>query len=394
MNLEKFKIKSPKLYPQKCMICKTYNNNTLFEYNYYETFPDGTFFQQNNNYTLCKKCYFIYRNPTVSQKSRNKVYQKAIIDDPNKKIKKNLRLDDHENMFKSFIKQDFLKKNSKVLEIGCGNGSLLDRISKYYSISYKNIYATELSKPLLKFLKKKKYNISSNLNELLKDNFFKIIILDNVFEHLSNPLAELKKLKKHLKDDGVIYCSIPNILKTRSNISDPFNHEFNYLYNNFKHIVMSSGLKIKKIKYQKFWMNSVLEKSTKFQSKDYFVNKSTLKEINLVKKFLDKNDKNKRKILMKIKKLSKKKVFFFGAGNHTLSLIDSIKHLPIDIMGIIDNNKSYHNKLRFGNKIICPKTINKKKFDKIIISSRAFQKEIYMQLIDLGIEKEKILKLY
>jgi len=44
------------------------------------------------------------------------------------------------------------------------------------------------------------------------NNFFDVIILGDVLEHLIDPWTTLKKLKLYLKDDGIIVASIPNFL--------------------------------------------------------------------------------------------------------------------------------------------------------------------------------------
>ena len=47
-------------------------------------------------------------------------------------------------------------------------------------------------------------------------NYFDVIILADVLEHLSDPLEVLKRLKAYLKSDGEFLISMPNIRNAKS----------------------------------------------------------------------------------------------------------------------------------------------------------------------------------
>ena len=40
---------------------------------------------------------------------------------------------------------------------------------------------------------------------------FDLIILNHVVEHFSDPIANLKKIKKHLNPQGIVYIAVPNV---------------------------------------------------------------------------------------------------------------------------------------------------------------------------------------
>ena len=85
---------------------------------------------------------------------------------------------------------------------------------------------------------------------------------------------KIKNHKNFLKKNGKIYCSIPNILKTRTNISDPLDHECNYLLSNFKYVFEKSGYKIEKFKYRYYWLNSLILKTKNLKYFKFKTNKS------------------------------------------------------------------------------------------------------------------------
>jgi len=103
--------------------------------------------------------------------------------------------------------------NSKrVLDVGCGDGSFSLKIQNFT----KNIvYGIDVSETAVKLSIKKGINaIKCNINyERLpfKDEFFDIIFMGEVIEHLSNPDFAIKEIRRVLKDKGVLILSTPNL---------------------------------------------------------------------------------------------------------------------------------------------------------------------------------------
>lgn len=100
-----------------------------------------------------------------------------------------------------------------ILEVGCACGGTLLGIKNIYNSS--KLYGIELNK--------NSAEIASLIAEMLdadveKDDlaypeeYFDYIIFADVLEHMSDPWAALKNLRKHLKSDGKILISLPNIM--------------------------------------------------------------------------------------------------------------------------------------------------------------------------------------
>ena len=113
-----------------------------------------------------------------------------------------------------------IKRSSKVLDVGCGGGVVLRHLVKKSNF----VYGIELS--LKRAIKIKnvfnnKVTISeANIEERseFKENFFDIIILSDVIEHVVNRFDAMKELKRILKPNGIIVILTPNLAKIRNRL--------------------------------------------------------------------------------------------------------------------------------------------------------------------------------
>jgi len=106
-----------------------------------------------------------------------------------------------EREWEKFIK---LNKNSRILQIGCGPEDVIN----YFSIGKR--YAID---PLADFYKEKfdlnyhSFLFSKGRAEKLpfKDNYFDVVILANVLDHVEQPEKALSEIKRVLKEKGIFY---------------------------------------------------------------------------------------------------------------------------------------------------------------------------------------------
>lgn len=98
-----------------------------------------------------------------------------------------------------------ISKNMTILDVGCGDGSLIDALnwSGYKSLMGLDPYLKEnLIKNGFKLLKK-------GIDELKGDKIFDVIMLHHSFEHVENPSEVLLHIKRLLKKDGLCIIRIP-----------------------------------------------------------------------------------------------------------------------------------------------------------------------------------------
>lgn len=102
------------------------------------------------------------------------------------------------------ISNNVLKKKNNILDFGSGSGVNLDILKKYGKVDVheKNDFARSI-------LKRNK-NVQKTFNSLkLRKNYYDIILLADVIEHIENPKILIKNLKKFLKKDGQLLVTVP-----------------------------------------------------------------------------------------------------------------------------------------------------------------------------------------
>lgn len=110
------------------------------------------------------------------------------------------------NIIIKTIKSIKIKNNSRVLDVGCGTGSLL------YLLENRNLglelYGMDISEKMLKIAEKKlnktKLIIASafDINKKFKENFFDYIFVVDAFHHIPEKEKIMKKFYKILKKNG------------------------------------------------------------------------------------------------------------------------------------------------------------------------------------------------
>lgn len=102
-----------------------------------------------------------------------------------------------------------LRPESRVLEVGCGSGSLLSRIKPY--VAY--CAGVELHTPFVDFIKNDLAieAFAVDVNKLKLEQKFDLIISISTLDHLPNPLETLTSMKNLLAPSGRIYLEIPNL---------------------------------------------------------------------------------------------------------------------------------------------------------------------------------------
>jgi len=203
---------------KKCPVCNSkivkeiyscrYTKNPIKRYleNFYKDRMESQYLL-NEFFVLvqCNNCEAIYQKYIPNMFFMKIIYGKWLstkkednIDDRTIKIREHIREI-------SIIKEMIRKKNNlKFLDYGMGTGEWC-LAAKSVGIE---VFGLDLSKELVD--RARIYGIKTLNEKDLKKHSFDYINTEQVFEHISNPLQTLKKLRKSLTPEGIIKISVPN----------------------------------------------------------------------------------------------------------------------------------------------------------------------------------------
>lgn len=160
----------------------------------------------------CKKCGLIYSNPRPKQSIISSYYPDEYwdIDNQNGTIETRLKIFAHRFINKISFKMTIPSKpGGKILDIGCGDGKELLKLQE----DGWQTYGVEISDLAAEYVRENYgLNVFTGIVEDagFGDEFFDVIILSHVVEHLSDPKTTLAEINRILKKDGILVISAPN----------------------------------------------------------------------------------------------------------------------------------------------------------------------------------------
>jgi 2-polyprenyl-3-methyl-5-hydroxy-6-metoxy-1,4-benzoquinol methylase len=104
-------------------------------------------------------------------------------------------------------------KDKKIADIGCGLGFIYNRLLPEIQTNYYGFDGADLSNPSFNYQKVDLDNFKSD-----KHNFFDVVLCFETLEHLTNPYNCLFEIKNILKENNLLYISIPHPLTQHNTI--------------------------------------------------------------------------------------------------------------------------------------------------------------------------------
>ena len=222
--------------------------------------------KQDNFYLHTESDSFFERN-----NKKNNLFLKNI-------SKQNIR-DNKKQIYNLIIKNYKFKKKTKVLEVGCYFGDLLQYIKKNHGCS---VYGIEPSKKACKFAKKF-FSLKIENNTFLKSNFFNfkkknyqkldVIIFDDILSWVDRDviLPTFGVIDWILKPNGIIFFRdfLPN-----KNFAHPNHHWRNKNIYNFKYKDGHKSFFLKSGKYEQVYNRKYFSKkmqNVKIRNKDSMI---------------------------------------------------------------------------------------------------------------------------
>ncbi len=377
--------------------CRGCNNGNLSEIYFNRPSPVGeAFLKKKDLNAITNKLYPI--NLVICNKC--KLCQLDVVVDPKILYKNYLYLTStsfellshFKNTSKLLISKLNLKKNSKILEIGSNDGSLLN----YFKIKGFDVIGIEPAIPATKASRLKgiktlnKFFDKELVNSFIKNaQSFELIIANNVFANIDNINQWLRQIKMILSNSG-------SFVFESSYLADVlFNDVFDFIYH--EHLSYFTVTAVNNLcRKNNLVLFDIDHISTKGGSIRYYITKDKSKIISKkIKKYLDKEkntklfnkisfnklkeriNREKTKLNNFIKKNSDKNIIGFGASISCITLIYEFE-LEKKINLLVDDNKIKQNTFSPGSsiKILSPNKYKFNRNDIILILPWRYQKMI------------------
>ena len=198
--------------------------------------------QKKNEYfnlVRCNNCGLVYLNPRPKKESISSYYPNEYIpynidgQDLAERLAKTIlggyykmeksTLDKIKSLLAELIYSPIPNDNrGKILDIGCGSGTGLYNLKKFGW----DVYGLDISQKAVDFAKKKLglKNIQQGFIEdkTYPEEYFDVIIMSHIIEHLADPKKTLIQVKKILKKDGTLIITTPDFSSPFRSIFGPF----------------------------------------------------------------------------------------------------------------------------------------------------------------------------
>lgn len=100
--------------------------------------------------------------------------------------------------------ENFIKKEAKILDLGCGSGFVPETLKKYFQA---DIFGVDIED--LRVVKQFPFQIFDGKKLPFKDNFFDVVFISYVLHHADNQKELISEARRVTKDKVIIYEDIP-----------------------------------------------------------------------------------------------------------------------------------------------------------------------------------------
>jgi len=223
----------------------------------YTLYDDRYAYPGKFNLLMCSRCKHKFLDVSFSNTQLSELY--SVYYPRSSFDVKNYKQHQESKGFFSWLKGEkastfrWVPKNVKVLDIGCGFGESLG----YHQARGCEVYGVEADSNIRKVADKFGFNVKVGLfdSKDYEENKFDYVTMDQVVEHLTDPINVLKGISEILKSNGQVILSTPNangwgakfFKKRWINWHTPYHLQF-FSKLSLEKMADESGLEIEKIK--------------------------------------------------------------------------------------------------------------------------------------------------
>lgn len=199
---------------RKILFSTKHNSPGFIDFIKYEAYYGEAFYNAFNNSPVnellyeiaeCNSCQFIYLTEVLNDMGMRLLYNEWLAKEMLRVHYSKLPHIVYHDQLVSILRKHFRNKQQPTLmDFGSGYGRFVEMsVQKGF-----NTFAFDISSDKNNFMDNMGVTIINNLSK--SKNFFHVIWLNQVLEHISAPLNIVKQLAESLTGDGLIYIAVPD----------------------------------------------------------------------------------------------------------------------------------------------------------------------------------------
>ncbi|MFC2035019.1 methyltransferase domain-containing protein [Chloroflexota bacterium] len=302
-----------------------------------------------------------------------------------------------------------INNDVRVLDIGCAMGGFLDYL---HARGINSLSGIDSTPKYINYVKQKvNYTIKLGSAESIPfpDNSFGLLIMDQVLEHLVEPVRAFKEAKRVLIDEGLFCISVPDASRyDKTYFFDFFwflmrEHIQHFDIEHVTFLAENEGFEL--LDFHKSKMPMMSEKMILPNLNVIFRLTGRRGEIKVTKKYFSLTKEIKKYVANETERLNKRNVvihgliesqrlvYAWGIGREFLYLYESAGLKRCAIIGLIDTNPyKQSNCVLDGKRITDRTTLNKVPVDSVlIITAIAHTAQIQKTLKETGYSREVLI---
>ncbi len=139
------------------------------------------------------------------------------------------------------------KKDLKILNVGCGTGGTIDMLERLGIVD--NVDASEEA---INYMRKRGYKRLTKVEGILlpiEDKTYDMVVAFDVLEHIEDDVAALKEWRRVLKDDGMVFLTVPAYQWLWTGHDESLHHFRRYTTKMIKDKAHAAGLGKRRLSY-------------------------------------------------------------------------------------------------------------------------------------------------
>ncbi|MCG8590427.1 MAG: methyltransferase domain-containing protein [Proteobacteria bacterium] len=292
----------------------------------------------------------------------------------------------------------------RVLEIGCYDGYLLDRLRAAGA----QVLGIEPSEAAAE-LGRRRFGIDIR-TALVEDvslplASLDVIVLSHVLEHLADPRETLLRCRRWLRPGGFLFVEVPNVLAPRVESAVhffTFDHLYNWSPETLTEHLLRTGFEANAVDddfpFPAFRMLAVAAKPGRSRSEELRPGRDRVR--GSVEGYARRRERFLTRLRGRVDSeladwcSRDRSVVLYGAGYHTEYLLAETRLSQARIVGLVDGNPAKQGRRILGYPVFAPEDLPRLNPDVVVVSSYDFQDEMVARVRALLGQRPQVVAFY